>query len=163
VHLHLKILTTRTTEIELILQKWWNTQAAGARVKIEQAFGMLKERWRALQDLEVRMADSWVEHALVWNIVKAAMVLHNLYIDTIDYYKPSAGWVPEEDHADELEDVLDDDKVDSKPYQVADPKYQRREDVAWFTGYYKLPRSELKRLWPAGPPPGAKRELDMNS
>jgi hypothetical protein len=156
-------LSTRTTEIELILQEWWNTQAAKGRVHIEQAFGMLKERWRGLKDLDVRLADNWLEHALVWNIVKAAMVLHNLYIDTINFYKPAAGWQRGQDRANLHEKPLEDTEKKTEPYRVPDPKNQRREDIAWLTGHYKLDEDELVRLWPAGPSATAKLELDSIS
>lgn len=121
---------------------------------------MLKERWRQLKSLDVRLADGWLEHALVWNVIKAAMVLHNLYIDTIDYYKPTTGWTAGLDRSDELERPLEEDTEDSCPRRALDLKNQRREEVAWLTGYYKLSTEDLQKLWPRGAPGRVKEEIE---
>lgn len=69
----------------LRFQRFFNAQVAPARVAIEHAFGVLKMRWRALKDLNMRVgSQSDLNYLLAW--VRCAVVLHNLFIDTSSLY-----------------------------------------------------------------------------
>lgn len=63
--------------------RFFNENVASARVLIEHTFGVLKQRWRALNGLNLRLRDSR-DLGLAKGWIEAAVVLHNLCINTAD-------------------------------------------------------------------------------
>ena len=84
------------------LEKKFNSCHSATRAVIENAFGLLKIRWRCLlEKLPVRRLD------FIPRVILACCVLHNICIMTNDQLEASA--LPEEDNVGEDENDLDED------------------------------------------------------
>lgn len=133
------------------MKEWWNNRVKKARVCIENAFGMLKGRWQMLRDFNMHMLDDEREHALAWTIIKAAMVLHNLYIDTANYYEPPEGWDKLPEMRKTTEGPLDLQGLPVGPQLASDEAFKRREQIAFLTGWHSpslLPNKQFLKLFP---------------
>lgn len=66
-------------------QRRFNDHVAKARVKIEHASGVLKQRWLLLNDMRIVLRDN-DDLILAYSLIRAAVVLHNLFINTSRTY-----------------------------------------------------------------------------
>lgn len=122
---------------------------------------MLKGRWRALRCLNVRLREGAKEHALAWHVIKAAMVLHNLFIDTANYYEPPEGW----DSLPHVEATWEGPlHVEGLPVgpQASVGAFRRREEIAFLTAWHSpqlLPNKKLLTQFPVQQQQVSSREL----
>ncbi|CAK9784511.1 unnamed protein product [Cutaneotrichosporon oleaginosum] len=147
-------------------QEYFNDKCTSPRVAIEHAFGMLKNRWRALKNLDVRLAPGWLEHTLVWNIVEAAMVLHNLYIDTIDVYRPAShDWCDGNTLSREWNIPQDYDASIWTPRDLTSEEHVHREHVAYLTAYWdrQVSSAQLSAMFPHQPPGLERRDFQPST
>ena len=61
----------------------FNLRLAEARVKIEHAFGVLKNRWRSLQGIPIHICNK-ADHGRAIGWILACIVLHNFLVDYED-------------------------------------------------------------------------------
>lgn len=131
----------------------FNTKAAQPRVKIEHAFGMLKMRWQALKGLRARLGDRKTDHVVTWEVVKAAMVLHNLYIATAPPYEPTEAERVAEQAERAEEEALAQVHEATEPHGVDNGDYLRREQIAWLTALEdkRIGALEMRDMFPNRP------------
>lgn len=87
-------------------QTLFNEHVAKARVKIEHAFGVLKQRWLMLSNMHILLKhQSDLEYA--FSLIKAALVLHNLFIDTSSLYWDDAAYRKAQENSEALRAELE--------------------------------------------------------
>ncbi|AAW45247.1 hypothetical protein CNH01500 [Cryptococcus deneoformans JEC21] len=101
----------------------FNKKCSSARVKIEHAYGILKNRWQSLRSLRVKICNVRDEGvATCW--IQACVVLHNLLIDTGDWYNQLDG------DADEPDDYIDIERMQERMERVLERHREEEEDEA---------------------------------
>lgn len=73
------------------LEAEFNDHAARTRVKIEHAFGVLKQRFRMLSDLHITLKTD-DDLVLARLLIRAAVILHNMFIKTAESYWDEAAF-----------------------------------------------------------------------
>lgn len=106
-----------------IQQAKFNKKCSSARVKIEHAYRILKNRWQSLRSLRVKIRNVRDEGvATCW--IRACVVLHNLLIDTGDWYNQLDG------DADEPDDYIDIERMQERMERVLERHREEEEDEA---------------------------------
>jgi len=86
--------------------RWFNWSHAHARVKIEHSFGILKNRFRSLQCLPIKIRSAQ-DHCRAVGWIMACVVLHNFCHeqkeDATGYYQPEAIVLNDEDAIDNVD------------------------------------------------------------
>ena len=90
----------------------FNEHVATARVKIEHAFGILKQRWLILNDLHLLLKDQ-DNLTFAYAAIQAVVVLHNLYIDTSSYHWDLAEFLAAQQRALELQEKMEKEERDA--------------------------------------------------
>lgn len=87
----------------------FNDHVAKARVKIEHAFGILKQRWLMLNDMHKVLKEQH-DLTVAFAIIQAAVVLHNLFIDTSALHWDLEEFEAAKRRADELQAKMEKDE-----------------------------------------------------
>lgn len=117
-------------------QTMFNEHVAKVRVKIEHAFGVLKQRWTMLSNMRLSLRDqSDLEYA--YGLIQAAVILHNLFIDTSNYYWDKEEFEEAQKEARALQAELEDAEIVPEP-TPSDARQARRErllkTIHWILG-----------------------------
>jgi hypothetical protein len=114
---------------------------------------MLKLRWQALKCLPARLGTRKNDHLIIWEVIKAAMVLHNLYIATAPPYEPT-----DEEMAAEAIDRAEQEAMASvtestEPHGVENGDYERREQINWLTALAdkRVTALDMRTMFPDRP------------
>lgn len=92
----------------------FNDHVAHIRVIIEHAFGILKQRWMMLNDMHILLKDQF-DLSFAYAIIRAAVVLHNLFVDTSARYWSEAAYRAARRAADDLQNELEAAEVIDQP------------------------------------------------
>jgi hypothetical protein len=121
---------------------------------------MLKLRWQMLKSFPARLGTPKIDHLISWEVIKAAMVLHNLYIATAEPWVPTAEETAEIERDHEEQELLAAVEQSTRPHEASRERYGRREQIAWLTALAdkKIKASTLRSWFPNAPEAGSDDE-----
>lgn len=102
----------------------FNDHVARARVLVEHAFGILKQRWLMLTDMHLLLSDQ-VHLSFAYGIIRAAVVLHNLFVDTSARYWDEDAYRAAQNASEALQAELEAAEV-IDPLDPSDSRQARR-------------------------------------